>query len=316
MNKLVVNYKTFSPTTGMPNPSVPYEGINKKDEYYGLWIGETEREHRVRIIGYEHWPPTRKILDRIVYEYTIHFVVGGKGTYNGEPISVGDAFITIPEELHSIISDPDDPLVLSWLLISRWYSSEFWSFISHKFKSSLIYNMHPVVQEQIFSLLEQIFDENNFYDNLKITYLANFVISIFSVEPEKIVKEKPSLLPSDCNDKLFKEAIQYIDTNFCEPISTKYISQKIHVSQSYLFRLFKKNLGMSPQVYLLSKRMEEAKKYISANEKIKYKHIAANVGYKSYINFEKYFKLYFGMTPSELRELIVKDREENASEKK
>lgn len=224
MNHITADYKIFS-ESGAELSRIPWdETIDiHAHEHFGVWINFFG--HKTRINGYEIWPPTRKIINRITNEYSIHFVIEGKGSFNGEPIKKGSAFVIVPNEPHSIISDPDEPLKLYWMIISPWYSSEFWKRVCNKFNDSYIVNMHSLVQEQIFGYFSQMFEPKNILDRAKATYLSSFILAIFPIPDENLI-DNIQPIKTDKSSYIFRQAKQYIDTTFYEPITVQYVAKK------------------------------------------------------------------------------------------
>ncbi len=270
--------------------------------FSGVAIG-TINNHRVHRLGDEIWPPTRKINNRIISKYALHFVLEGKCKFNGVLCEAGDAFLCVPEQPHTIHVEGDEPFHNCWFIVSRWYSSEFWKSVSKKFKNGNVCHIHKNAFNEISRFLEIIFSEN-VTDEEILDYIT-FIISVFSADtgiPESNT-QKPVAL-SDSDNIIMQNAKNYIDSFFCDDISVNAVAKYVHISSSQLFRIFKKEFGMSPQSYILTKRMEEASKYLSSDFDIKFRDIATNIGYSSYSNFEKYFKLYFGCSPKEYRDNV------------
>ena len=75
-----------------------------------------------------------------------------------------------------------------------------------------------------------------------------------------------------------------------------------NTSKATLNRLFRKYLNTSPQVYLNSLRMENAKNFIRRG-RLSFKEIAEQLGFRNSLYFSTAFKRYTGMSPSEFRSL-------------
>ena len=62
------------------------------------------------------------------------------------------------------------------------------------------------------------------------------------------------------------------------------IAKAIHLSEKYMYRLFKERFNISPQKYLLKTRMEVAKSLL-LQKNISIKEVACMVGYTSFPSF-------------------------------
>ena len=298
-------FAEFNPQTGDPiglHPeSDPRSAGIKKMPYYGIWLCSLNHDHRVRIIGKEFWHPNRKIVNRITPEYSLHFVLNGAGFMNGIPIRRGDAFLTEPVRSHSIISDPKNPLTLYWMIFDRWCSPDVSEMQRLVFAESPIRHMSHPQRQLIFSVFEMLFDETANPENESRTgFLANAIVSVLSTSEDRTSDTgQPKKLKS--TDSILKETLYYINTSFCYPLSVSYLAKRQYISPSYLYRLFMKHVGISPQEYLLNKRLDEGAKYLANHPDIKVRDVASNVGFGSYPTFEKAFRRKYRLSPSEYR---------------
>ena len=95
-------------------------------------------------------------------------------------------------------------------------------------------------------------------------------------------------------------AISYIDKNYMNNFSLRYVSDLCQVSPSYLSRLFKKVLGCNFAHYVKIVRVSHAKKLLSkTNNSVA--SISLELGYEDCGYFIKVFKRIEGITPNEYR---------------
>ena len=73
------------------------------------------------------------------------------------------------------------------------------------------------------------------------------------------------------------------------------ISEKMNLDRRYLSRLFKEKTGQTIQEYLISVRMEAAKKQLARGASVA--EAAQLCGYDDACNFSKMFKRLFGISP-------------------
>lgn len=97
-------------------------------------------------------------------------------------------------------------------------------------------------------------------------------------------------------DKRIDTARVYIDENYAQHISLSSLASIAHISERQLTELFKSQLGMTPNQYLLEKRMQQAwQKLEQSDDSIQT--IAYEVGYSSQAAFSDRFKKHFGRSP-------------------
>lgn len=80
------------------------------------------------------------------------------------------------------------------------------------------------------------------------------------------------------------------------------VAKKNHVSPNYLSYLFKKTTGFNLWEYVIKLRMEESRNLLLETDLRRYE-VAERVGYESPEHFSKIFKRYYGISPSEFKQL-------------
>ena len=76
----------------------------------------------------------------------------------------------------------------------------------------------------------------------------------------QVIEEFPK--PFEYEDKelhkYIQEAIDFINSNYMNSITVNEVANHVNLSRSYLYRMFIKNLKISPQRYLINLRMYKA----------------------------------------------------------
>ena len=106
---------------------------------------------------------------------------------------------------------------------------------------------------------------------------------------------------TDAMDERVNTYVDYMEAHFDDPeLCASSLANEFHVSEKYLFTLFKKKTGYSPTSYLHHIRMERAAQLLRETE-LSVAEIARAVGYESQSKFTAAFKEYFGRLPKEYR---------------
>ena len=132
-----------------------------------------------------------------------------------------------------------------------------------------------------------------------ICNLWNVLLKVPRDESATIVKSKRIIN----DEQRIKEAILYIEQHFADPITLDDIARSIHISKSECCRCFQRVLRQTPFEYLLKYRIFHAAKLIqhqdpSANS---ISNLAITVGFGNISYFNKVFKRYLRMTPTEYK---------------
>jgi two-component system response regulator YesN len=97
---------------------------------------------------------------------------------------------------------------------------------------------------------------------------------------------------------------KYIDGHYRENIYLKGIASDFHMNSVYLGQLFRKNYGVYFNEYLLSLRIEEAKRLLRQTKKRMYE-IAEMVGFHNADYFATQFEKLENMTPTDYRNKMI-----------
>ncbi len=157
------------------------------------------------------------------------------------------------------------------------------------------------------------YDEYHFYNNEEIAYLINKVIRICSEKStekdvladltlkELLVRimQTQNLMSTQAesnNHNPLAYVIGYIKANLNEKISINSLSDKACMSKATFYRLFKRELGISPNDYILAEKMSRAKQLL-AKPGAKISAISYELGFSDSNYFIRAFKKLVGITP-------------------
>ncbi len=100
-----------------------------------------------------------------------------------------------------------------------------------------------------------------------------------------------------------REIHEYINEHFASDCSLKKLASIVNLSPNHLHVIFKESVGLTPYEYVLTKRVELAKKLIITGEKSMLD-IALETGFCSQSHFNKVFKKQTGTTPAKFKKQI------------
>ena len=97
------------------------------------------------------------------------------------------------------------------------------------------------------------------------------------------------------------QAVDYIKKSPLQDITVTDVADYLHISRSHLYGLFKKHLGTTPQAFLTSAKIINARELLTITD-IPVSSVAISCGYQNPFAFSRAFKKETGMTPREYRE--------------
>lgn len=132
-----------------------------------------------------------------------------------------------------------------------------------------------------------------------LCHLWNTLLKLPRQEVSSVVKSKRIIN----DEQRIKEAILYIEEHFAEPITLDDIADSIHISKSECCRCFQRVLRVTPFEYLLKYRIFYATKLIQRQDVAasSISNLAISVGFGNISYFNKVFKRFLHMTPTEYK---------------
>lgn len=100
---------------------------------------------------------------------------------------------------------------------------------------------------------------------------------------------------------LMDNVIQYLESNYAEPVSLATLAEQAHMSERNLLLLFRDATGLSPIEYLIRVRIAHASELLRATNR-SVTEVAHAAGFLDSNYFSRQFKRFTGMRPSEYRE--------------
>lgn len=98
--------------------------------------------------------------------------------------------------------------------------------------------------------------------------------------------------------RLADRLLRTVSEHCAENLTTASLAASAHISTTYLHRLFRATLGMTPGAYIAKIRMEECK-LLLRDGTLTMGEIARKMGFSSQQHFSRRFRTVTGMTPSE-----------------
>jgi transcriptional regulator GlxA family with amidase domain len=131
--------------------------------------------------------------------------------------------------------------------------------------------------------------------------LVEGVEDILAFEESRYRRIKPA--ENICVSAPLREVVKLMDTNLEEPLELEQLAVYAGRSRRQLERLFKEQLGTTPQRYYLELRITEARRLLQHTELSQVEVLVA-CGFVSPSHFSKCYSAYFGYRPSKEKRLV------------
>ena len=240
--------------------------------------------------GHEDCSPGYSIGNFVRSNYLIHYIHKGSGTYSARGnvyhLKAGDAFLIYPDEITYYIASETDPWEYSWVEFNGTGVSKFLSATQFDMSNPVVYSL-PDAEEPILALSET--DSDNPY---RITGLLYQFLG-------HLVTDKPK--SGSMGDEYVKAAISYIHTFYYDTsINVDQISNYVGIDRSYLYRLFKEKMGVSPKKYIMEYKLKTAAKLLRETS-LSVGQVALSTGFDDQLYFSTAFRNFYGVAPTKYR---------------
>ena len=235
--------------------------------------------------------------------YILHMVRSGRGTLTKRgqtfPIGPGQAFLIYPGEETIYQADETDPWYYMWIGFHGFRSEEMMrraGFLPD-FPVLTCQNMDRIC-ETMEELLQ--YSELNYANEL---FRMGAMYHLLALVTENAVQAAPQIPADDSPEQVYvKKAVNLLINSKERTVKVADVADAIGISRTYLTSLFKHEMKVSPQEFLMNFRMERAGDLLR-HTTWPIGEIAEEIGYADTMSFSKAFKNHFHMTPSQFRVL-------------
>lgn len=260
-------------------------------ENFEMNVDECGIEQGIPGLGYNY-----EVLKNAV----IHYVTKGYGTFkfNGKVFNLkqGDIFILLKGMQVEYVASIDDPWEYYWIGFSGSNANEYLNRTS--ITNSCVANCeeNSKIPQIILNMCEisKTYNPSRSDDILLLKELYSLLYALIEEFPK----------PFEYKDKelhtYIRDALNFINSNYMHSITVQEIADYVNLSRSYLYKMFIKNLGISPQRYLINLRMYKATLLLKGT-KLPIGEVASSVGYSDSLLFSKTFSKHFSMSPLNYR---------------
>lgn len=229
------------------------------------------------------WGPSRRT------EGIVHYVLRGKGYFNGVPVKENQGFYIPPHFLCEYYPDPEDPWGYFWINCSEEMATRY-----------LLPTLRPNAdgvfdysfQSKLLNLCDKIFTGGAGMNSVVALSHAFAVLALHTPMREVSGPEYH-----------VRSAKTFVENNINKRLSVCDVAQAIGIHDRYLYTLFVQYEGISPKEYILSRKVETASDLL-ANTNLTVMDIAAAVGFPDVYSFSRLFKNKTQVSPLHYRKTV------------
>lgn len=267
-----------------------------------LWKKYTKENFEMNLdeCGIEQGIPGFGYKYEVLKNAVMHYVSKGKGTFkvNNKIFNLkqGDIFIILKGMNVEYMASMDDPWEYYWIGFSGSNSIEYLNRTSIIDSYVVTCTEDSKIPNIILNMCEisKNYNPSSSDDIVLLRELYSLLYTFIKEFPKEFEYKDKEL------HTYIQDAINFINSNYMNSITVNEIANHVNLSRSYLYKMFIKNLKVSPQKYLINLRMYKATLLLKST-KLPIGEVANKVGYTDSLLFSKTFSKYFSMSPLNYR---------------
>ena len=229
----------------------------------------------------------------------LFYIVDGKGQFLIQdqlyPVKPNNLVIINPNVTHTEVSLNAQPLEYIVLGIE---GIELATSENSNGQFSILDHFESVeISGCLRNILREMEQKNTGYEDICQAYMEILIIRLMR-STSLAVPEEPQIISTNRQCAAIR---RYIDMHFKESLTLEQLAEESHMNKYYLSHAFKREYGVSPINYMISRRIEESK-YLLAETDLSMSQIAQLLGFSSLSYFSQVFRRTQGFSPKEYRQ--------------
>ena len=228
----------------------------------------------------------------------LFYIVGGKGQFLIEdrlyPVDPNSLVIISPNVIHTEVSLNAQPLEYIVLGV------EGFELAAGENTNGQFCILNHFESAEISSCLRNILREmelkNTGYEDVCQAYMEILIIRLMR-NTALYMATQPQ---HNSGNRQCAAVKRYIDLHFKEALTLELLAEEAHMNKYYLSHTFKREYGVSPINYMITRRIEESK-YLLSETDLSMSQIAQLLGFSSLSYFSQVFRRTQGISPMEYR---------------
>lgn len=256
-------------------------------------------------------------------EFEITLITDGSANYKfGKDdyiTSAGDIILIAPNTLHSIVPINDDVQISDTIVfhldllgfsnpdrctikyLQPLFSGEY-SIVNH---ISPEFQGYDAIRKSFNELYRIITQKPQFYElELKSSLLKLFALFYSN----NIVQTSQETHSHILQNELIVNILSYIDKNYRSDLSIHSIASEFCLSDVHFMNYFRRASGMTCNRYITETRLRAAARMMLETE-MSVSEICFECGFRNLSNFNRRFRDYYSVTPSEYKKMLKKSNE-------
>jgi AraC family transcriptional regulator of arabinose operon len=210
-------------------------------------------------------------------------------------VGAGDVFIYKPYEEHYYGPNSITPISNYWMHFSGFEAASLLK--DAKLWDDQLYTIgqDPILIQLFENIINELMEKKPRYEWIAASLAQQVLFHISRKMEYRLLKGTAAKKSAEIS-----ESLKYIHNHYANPLTLQVLADKSKYSLSRFSHLFKVQIGMSPQQYLIHYRLQKAKELLLYSE-LNIKQISQCVGIEDQLYFSRLFKKHEAIAPMEYK---------------
>lgn len=258
------------------------------------------QEFYLSFCGISHCEPLHYYGPAVRPTYILHYILSGKGVYKvGEKtyqLSAGQVFLIEPDRMTFYQADAKDPWSYIWMGFNGTGAAREMAKLG--FSENCLVASTPDGAELKQIVLESMQHTDSSEEDRY--FLQGQIYRFMSVLSRSLRTPADNHGPKD--NEHVKAAVQYLQSHYDQKVDIEDVAYDLALNRSYLSRIFKAHMGISPKEFLTQFRLSKARELLILT-RLSVDEVAHSCGYANALAFGKVFRQEMNMNATAFRRL-------------
>ena len=273
--------------------------------YFSIFPNQRFLELTIYQFGYEKCRPNHSFGPASRNHYLFHYIVSGKGLLISSEdkdniskhytVTQGQGFMFYPGQINTYIADSEDPWTYAWIEFDGLQARELLLKAGYSYNHPIYTDKNPAKREQMVEELMYIITHA---DNPPLELMGHFYLFMHHLIESSAGSHAHN--GGSIRDFYVREAMTYIEMHYHKDISVQDIADYCNLHRSYLNRIFKIVMDVTPQQFIIMFRIKKACELLKIDKR-PIGEVCVMVGYPDQLSFSRAFKRQMGVSPQTWR---------------
>lgn len=227
-------------------------------------------------------------------DYQLLYIASGTADFmvNGEKLCLheGEAVLYRPFEVQEYWYHLEDKPEIYWVHFTGTEADALVDGLALESRQTV--GMDARFRELIESIIRELQFKRPLFNELTTALLRELLVRMARRHRESSTDRPRS--------RLIEQAVSEIEQRFAEPLTVAELAAQLNMEVCWFSRLFRRQMGCSPQQYLIRVRMAKARELLSTTD-CPVGEVARLTGYDNPLYFSRLFGKFCGCAPREYR---------------